>query len=210
MRIAALSDMHGRLVDVPDCDICIIGGDVCPVRDHNLSFQRDWLRDVFNPWLKKIPAKHVVGVAGNHDLIFDHGTPPKLNWTYLQDSLVEIDGIRIYGTPYQAKFGWWPFMRTEWELERLWRDLPACDIIVSHGPPFGAGDEVDRQHTGMKALAVKLQELSVPVCICGHIHEHYGVNRLGNTVVRSVSVVDENYALKRTPMVFEFEKAVEA
>jgi len=203
MIIYALSDMHGRLPDVPECDICIIGGDICPVENHKLSYQAEWLDTTFRAWLKKIPAKHIVGVAGNHDIIFEDAPeriPKNLPWTYLLDEMVEIEGVKIYGTPYQRYFNGWPFMKTEEELEVLWKDMPVCDIVVCHGPPFEAGDYVAfAGPQGSTVLARKLQELNIPWCITGHIHEGFGIHQLGNTKVANVAVCDDNYILSREP-----------
>jgi hypothetical protein len=55
-----------------------------------------------------VPARHIVGIAGNHDLIYAGTRAPfvlaGLPWHYLQDGEVELCGLRIWGTP------WIPFM----------------------------------------------------------------------------------------------------
>lgn len=205
MIIYALSDIHGFLPEVPECDICIIAGDFCPKFSHNIVMQHCWLDTNFRTWLERIPAKHIIGIAGNHDLIYEYQptfVPKGLNWNYLQDDSITIDGIKIHGTPYQTKFGNWPFMKTEEELEVLWKDMPTCDILVVHGPPFGAGDlaireevniltrekEIVRNRAGSTTLVKKLEELKIPWCICGHIHENYGIYELGTTKVANVAV----------------------
>jgi len=207
MNIYALSDMHGRLPDVHECDICIIAGDVCPIENHKLSYQANWLDTTFRNWLERIPAKHIIGIAGNHDIIFEEAPeriPKNLPWTYLHDKMIEIEGIKIYGTPYQKFFGGWPFMKHEHELEILWKDMPVCDIVVCHGPPYGAGDVVSFEGPqGSKILARKLLELNIPWCITGHIHENYGIHELGNTKVANVAVCDERYILCQAPLKIE-------
>ncbi len=203
MLIYALSDMHGRLPIVPECDLCIIAGDVCPIESHEALFQAEWLKGTFQPWLESLPAKRIVGIAGNHDVVFerDPAVPRDLPWTYLHDQTASIDGLVVYGTPYQRWFNGWPFMRTEEELEVLWQEMPTCDIVICHGPPYGAGDvAADGEVAGSTTLARKLQELQIPWCICGHIHENYGIYRLGQTQVANVALVDNHYNVVHPPM----------
>lgn len=94
MTILATSDLHGQLPTIGPCDLLLIGGDVCPLDDHSQEGQLRWLDQVFRPWLLAIGAKTIIGIAGNHDFIFE--TRPKavheldLPWTYLQDSAVEL------------------------------------------------------------------------------------------------------------------------
>src|SRR5207237_1050417 len=146
MRIVAVSDLHGFLPDIEPCDLLLLGGDLCPVANHRLSFQADWLDTTFRAWLERQPARKVVGVAGNHDFIFQQApalVPHDLPWTYLQDEATQWEGLRIYGTPWQLWFYDWAFNLNEDELEKKWRLIPAgTDILVLHGPPHGYGDGV--------------------------------------------------------------------
>ena len=215
MIIYALSDIHGFLPKVPECDICIIAGDFCPKFNHNIGMQHCWLDTNFRTWLNEIPAKHIVGIAGNHDLIYEYQptfVPKGLNWTYLQDESTIIEGIKIHGTPYQTKFGNWPFMKTEEELDILWKDMPACDILVVHGPPMGAGDwsrfRKTPERAGSITLAKKLEQLKIQWCICGHIHENYGTYKLGATKVANVAVCSNDCSkILFPPMLIPFEKS---
>src|SRR2546423_393204 len=90
LRIVAMSDLHGYLPEaVPECDLLLLAGDVAPATNHGIPFQAGWLDQHFRRWLRRLPARKIVGIAGNHDLIFDHEpqrVPHDLPWTYLQDS----------------------------------------------------------------------------------------------------------------------------
>jgi DNA repair exonuclease SbcCD nuclease subunit len=69
--IYALADIHGQLPDwrdCPECDLLLIGGDICP--DMLPEDQFRWLNQVFRTWLERVPARNIVGIAGNHDLTF--------------------------------------------------------------------------------------------------------------------------------------------
>ena len=66
MKIVAISDLHGQLPTVPECDLLLIAGDICPVHNHKLFYQDIWLRSVFAAWLRQQRAKRIIGVWGNH------------------------------------------------------------------------------------------------------------------------------------------------
>src|SRR5262245_55965705 len=146
MKIVAVSDLHGVLPEVPACDLLLLAGDLTPVENHKLDFQARWLGGEFRAWLERVPAREVVGVAGNHDFIFQRmpqAVPPDLPWTYLQDELTEWEGLRIYGSPWQPWFYDWAFNLYEPDLKPKWDLIPAgTDILVLHGPPWGYGDGV--------------------------------------------------------------------
>ena len=60
----------------------------------------------------------------------------------------------------------------------------APDIIISHQPPYGAGDTVMKvMHVGSKNLTYYLRKNSPILCLSGHIHEAAGIFKIGQTTV---------------------------
>src|SRR5262245_5605331 len=119
MKVVAVSDLHGLLPDVPPCDLLLLAGGLCPLGDRSPSSQAGWLDGEFRTWLGQLPARKVIGVAGNHDFLFEKApqlVPRGLPWTYLQDSGTEWEGLAIYGTPWQPWFFDWAFNLHEAEL----------------------------------------------------------------------------------------------
>jgi hypothetical protein len=220
LRICCLSDTHGYLPEVPQCDLLLIGGDICPAYDHSLSFQKLWVIDNFLPWLEKTPAKQRIYIAGNHDFIFEKlGAPQYLDHPmyvgnkaavkYLQDSsfYFPYGGLKIYGTPWQPYFFNWAFNLNEAELARKWDRIPEdTDILVVHGPPYGCGDKVrplpeyPRDKAGSPSLLKKIEVIKPKLVVTGHIHSGYGMYNVGETLVVNASYVGEDYK-PRNPIV---------
>ena len=216
MLVAAVADLHGNLVDVPPCDLLLIAGDICPVRDHSLRAQRQFLDGPFRRWLDAAPARHVVGVAGNHDFIFQHEperVPPGLRWTYLLDAAATVGepaGLKVYGTPWQPVFFDWAFNLTEPELAKKWAMVPDdADVLVFHGPPAGYGDLTTRgERTGSPSQLDAIRRVRPKLVVFGHIHEGRGQWTLdaGNrppTILANVTVVDERYRPVYPPATFD-------
>lgn len=232
MRVVATSDFHGTLPEIPECDLLLIGGDICPVWDHTLPFQRHWLRTTFDEWLRSVPANNIVGIAGNHDFIAqdvggDELLHKDLPWTYLKNetkivNVVDAQGnntpLKIYGSPYSNKFGGWAFMKTESQLSYMWNQIPRdSDIVLVHGPPWGFGDQVlgfsatkrgmvEPEHVGSTSLANQLfYELwpNLKLIVFGHIHEGYGKYSMKNINMLNVSHMNDEYKPMNPPMVIE-------
>jgi predicted phosphodiesterase len=215
MKVVALSDTHGYLPeDLPACDLLLLAGDMTPVTNHRLSFQAEWLDGPFRAWLKRVPARKVIGVAGNHDLIFERApelVPAGLPWTYLQDSGTEWEGWKIWGTPWQPWFFDWAFNAGPERLQRQWALIPDdTDILVLHGPPRGYGDGVPERdgvrHCGCPHLLERIEQVRPLVCVYGHIHEGRGEWQLGPTRLANVTLVDEGYDLCYKPWVVELSR----
>src|ERR1700743_2459254 len=102
MKIACVSDIHGHLPEIPEGDLVLLGGNTCPVTNHDPRFQARSLDTVFRQWLDSF-APPVVAVAGNHDFIYESQcyAPPELPWDYLQDSGCEVSGLKVFGSPWQ-------------------------------------------------------------------------------------------------------------
>jgi Icc-related predicted phosphoesterase len=209
LRVAAISDLHGFLPKVPACDVLLVGGDVCPVEDHALEFQRKWLEGPFAEWLAGVDADAVVGIAGNHDFVAeaDPGLMRSLPWTYLCDETTDVGGLRFHGAPWTPTFMEWAFMQHDADLAVVWASIPAdTDILMTHGPPFGHGDlAVHGLHCGSQTLAARLPELErLRLHVFGHIHEGWGARELdGGTTIANVSHVDFDYRPVQPAAVFE-------
>jgi Icc-related predicted phosphoesterase len=210
-RIVAISDTHSRhqsFGPLPEGDILIHAGDA------TVQGKFDEVVE-FNRWLGTLPYQHKIFVAGNHDFLFEKS--PEMaralmsNVTYLQDSFVVIEGLKIYGSPWQPRFFDWAFnLDRGKEIARKWGMIPEdTDVLVTHGPPHGVLDMVSDIWTG-KAEAVGCEEL-LPVVqhikprvhIFGHIHADYGQRTEGGTRFVNASNCNEQYQLVNPPIVFD-------
>jgi predicted phosphodiesterase len=213
MKIVALSDMHGQLPrQVPACDLLLLAGDATPVVNHGLNFQASWLDGEFRSWLKHLPARKIIGIAGNHDLVFEHApekVPSDLPWTYLQDSGITWEGLHIWGTPWQPWFWDWAFNGNPDRLQRQWALIPNdTDILVVHGPPRGYGDGVPEKDgvrlCGCPYLLERIKEIQPRLVVFGHIHEGRGEWQLGRSRLANVTIVDAQYRAAYDPYVLEW------
>jgi len=191
MKICALSDTHGyhRQVKIPSgVDLILFAGDISNQGEDHI------LRD-FNVWLGELGVPAIV-VAGNHDLTLDNNyylaKQVLSNAIYLEHELVEFNGVKIFGSPYSPKLGWWGFGLTKDEAEHKWSQLPEdTDIVMSHGPMFGFLDKLNRNgnHVGCKKLRKHIRRVKPKYLIVGHIHEEHGYMP-GDTQTYNVSICD--------------------
>lgn len=220
MRYCVISDIHGHLIDVPECDAVIISGDICPVWNHDLLFQKKWLEDDFTEWAKRLPAKHGVFFTwGNHDLIAQKAPELLPDWyNYPEDNLEGMTFGLISDSnfpeelfsfsSYSPNFGnGWAFNLSDPELHELYKEIyEYTTILVSHGPPYGYGDlsPYGNEHVGSKALLSRMKALpNLKAVICGHIHHAYGEYDCDGIKVINASIVNESYKPVNKPIILE-------
>lgn len=211
MKVICLSDthtMHGEAY-IPDADILIHCGDFTSIGKVSEVIR-------FNDWLGSLNhIKHKIVVAGNHDLLFEES--PEVaqslltNATYLQDSEVTIDGIRIYGAPWQPRFHDWAFnVNRGADIRRKWDLIPNnLDILVTHGPPMGYLDEVNKNngdHLGCDELLSAIHRAKPRYHLFGHIHGGYGTDKIGDTNLINCATCDEKYDPVNLPVEFKIWK----
>ncbi len=71
-------------------------------------------------------------------------------------------------------------------LHDRWMKIPEdTDVLITHGPPKGIGDEALAglwcQNVGCVDLLHRIKQLRLKAHIFGHIHEGYGEYTLGRT-----------------------------
>ena len=238
VKILACCDLHQCGLDSVDpsgCDIAIIAGDmlskgsypaVQPPKSH-IDKQIAWVNDTLIPWCEKYKKTQFVIVAGNCDefaLTSENPLchlPKGTNIHYLQDSMVEIKGVKIWGTPWtkpkHKRLGhpnkYRMFEKSAEFLSAAYSKMPSgIDVLVSHSTPavpdsWIVGDPANK--FGNETLTSCIEEKVPTVCVCGHIHssEHRPVV-LGNTVVMNVSVIrdTDRYHAAYKPRIFTMSK----
>lgn len=204
MDIVFISDTHCKhnKVSIPDGDILIHCGDFT---------SRGHIHEIaaFDNWLGKQPHKHKIICAGNHDMGFEtHYSLARsliTNAKYVQDEVVEVEGLSIYCSPYSPTFCNWAFMRNRGSdiLER-WKLIPeGLDILVTHGPPFSIQDTIfpNSENLGCVDLYHEVTlRIKPKIHAFGHIHGGYGQTQIDNTLFINASVCDEAYVPINKPI----------
>jgi Icc-related predicted phosphoesterase len=206
MRFVCVADLHGFLPAVPPCDVLLVAGDVCPVGDERPATQARWLSSTFARWLAEVPARAVVGVAGNHDFVGESEPAAlrDLDWHYLQDESVEIDGVCFHGSPWTSRFQQWAFMLSEEELAERWSLIPSSvDVLCVHSPPLGYGDWISGHSIGSSSLLAAIDERAAKLCVFGHVHQGYGRWQRGGSTLVNAALCDVDYRPAHEPIVVE-------
>src|SRR5271156_4214435 len=153
-RLVFISDTHNLQdkITIPDGDILIHAGDLTMGgRPAEIAKAGQWLRSLLHPYK--------IVIAGNHDWLFQKrpmqakaliSEEPTVEGrdildpsiVYLQDSAVEVMGLKFYGSPWQPFFYDWAFNVTRGQLHKYWDLIPSgLDVLITHGPPKGILDQ---------------------------------------------------------------------
>jgi len=209
MKILHISDTHGFHAKFPDerfkdVDVVVHSGDCSNYFDPYRNYHE--VLD-FIEWYKKVPVKHKIYVAGNHDTSIERRkvTPEDFKAAgiiYLENQSTIIDGVKFYGTPITPTFGQWAFMKAREKTHLVWEAIPDdTNVLIVHGPPKGIRDlSYDRQgkleFCGDNALlkkCISLQNTLKFVCF-GHIHNMDGVYNQGVSTFSMTQTVFSNAA----------------
>lgn len=118
-------------------------------------------------------------VHGNHDTRYLNEPPEGCDC--IDDKLVEYKGLRILGLGGCAVYSREPFQYTERQMQRriarrrfdLWR-AGGLDILLTHAPATGYGDQPDYAHRGFDCLNTLVEKYHPQYHIHGHVHMNYG------------------------------------
>ena len=213
LKFTCISDTHNQLdwLNLAAGDVLIHAGDL------TLRGTLPELEQAARQ-LSKLDYKYKIVIAGNHDFAFQikpqearqiFSKVPGL--IYLEDNFTEIEGIKIYGSPWQPKFFAWAFnLERGAEIKEKWALIPNdIDILITHGPPHGILDQTLRaDHAGCEELLKAIQTRIKPrYHIFGHIHEGYGQYQdlKTGTVHINASICNRYYAPINKPIVFEMQ-----
>ena len=134
-------------------------------------------------------------VPGNHDPRTGRGLGPQ-GLVDVDEHVRTVGGLRIAGLGGCVRYNHGPHQYTQREYDRRARKLlrearggRAVDVLLTHAPPLGLGDDSDPSHVGISALHGVLAALRPSWHLHGHIHP-YGMHKpdrqLGPTTIRNV------------------------
>ena len=209
MRLVIISDTHNRQqkLRLPDGDCLLHCGDLS---EGGSGFEiLAALR-----WMNTLPYKHKIWIAGNHDIDLDDFPDfeeyvvkkfPKL--TYLKDSFVIVDGVKVYGSPWTRKFNNWGFELGEKELKRKWEIIPEdTDILMTHTPPMGVLDKTYNNFScGCEELYSRVCALKPKYHMFSHIHEARSIDYRSNPSTMFINASIVNYSFNSLHKAFSVE-----
>ncbi len=213
MRIICISDTHGKHLDLDD-DLMALGGDnektiIIHAGDVSNRGKMDEISQFLN-WFSNLPYKYKVFIAGNHDFGFELSNTIADEYidkgvTYLMDSMVDIEGVKIYGSPWQPRFFDWAFNVTRGDaIAKKWEPIPkGLDILVTHGPVHGILDDTyGGMRVGCEELYKKVFEVTPRYHVCGHIHFGYGMRVLDDITFINAASLGDGYQYENKPIIF--------
>ena len=209
MRIVAVADTHlftDTLPSIPEGDLFIHAGDL--LRKGDLTELEQGL-----DWLKTLSFQYKILVAGNHDGCFEkkrqrdyaRQITREAGVIYLEDSSTTIEGIKLWGSPWQPAYNNWAFNLPRGEkLMKRWKLIPSdVDILITHSPPRGYGDRSpSASRYGCTALAQRITEVRPKLHVFGHIHQDGGLWKTDDITYLNATT----WQCERAPSIIEYDQ----
>ena len=209
MRITHISDTHNKHNQLngklPGGDILIHSGDVTSIgRKSEVERFIKWFNGIDN-YTHKIFIAGNHDLTFDREILYrnkaayfdgaswtDEVAEGKPDWLknlldielnpnvfYLENNFIEVDQIKIWGSPISPSFGYgWAFNKDRGnDINEVWNNIPNdTDIVITHSPIYGYCDRASNtnQNVGCADLYHRLHEVKPHLHFAGHIHEAYG------------------------------------
>lgn len=118
-------------------------------------------------------------VHGNHDTGYARRAPEGCQC--IEDNLVTVGGLRILGLGGSMLYNGGPHQYTErqmsWRINKLrlkLRMAGGVDIVLTHAPVRGYGDQENITHRGFEAFLPLMDRYRPRYLVHGHVHQRYG------------------------------------
>lgn len=206
MKIWHISDTHGfhlRLVIPEGIDLVIHTGDCS---NHKDPFPNENEVRKFIDWYEQVPIPNKIFIPGNHDTSIERGLVKASDFIsrgihLLNHDWMDVNGIKIFGSPFTPTFGNWAFMKSRETINRVWEQIPeGMDIVAVHGPCKGILDlSRNRQNVlefcGDGALRKHvLDRIKPKYFLSGHIHNFEDIINTGFRYLPDYGITFSNAA----------------
>jgi Icc-related predicted phosphoesterase len=199
MKILAVADIHGAYGHVEQilqrvrADVCVIAGDI------STKGSEKEIRNTFVDFQKH--QKNIFAVCGNMDFPATENLLIEKNIA-LNAHGCNVDYVGFFGVSGAPLSS----MHTPYEISEEEIYHRACvgyeliqqtriKIFVSHAPPINtAVDKINVGiHAGSTGIRKFIEKYQPEICICGHIHEAIGQDKVGNTLIVNCGPASKYY-----------------
>jgi len=192
MRILALSDEPSPRLWGAQCREALSGVD--------LILSAGDLPPSYLSYLTCFTSAPIVYVHGNHDDCY--AKKPPEGCLCADGKVVLVKGIRILGLGGSYRYK--PdavHMYTEKEMKRrinslrsLLRGTCGFDILLTHSPIRGVGDQDNRTHRGFECFGPLVEKYRPAVVIHGHVHQSYSADFIRQRDYQGIPVINASMA----------------
>lgn len=217
VRLVLLSDTHlwHRQLWVPAGDVLLHAGDSLSEWGHGMTELAD-----FAEWLGRLPHAEKVVVGGNHDRcleelgamqtaqVFAHYSRDSQNpagVAYLHPDHKATTSLRsglvVAGLPWSVPSNAQSKNKAFQPPpdDSSFSDVPDCDILLTHGPPFSALDS----NRGSTWLLAAVERVRPRLHAFGHVHEARGAMFRSGGAFVNAAMCNDFFCAVRRPIVVD-------
>ncbi len=187
MKILLISDEEDKYLwdyyrpgALEDIDLILSAGDLKP----------DYLS--FLVTMARCPLLYV---HGNHDERYKKSPPEGCDC--VDDRIITVNGLRILGLGGAPRYNDGPWQFTErqmtWRIRKLSRKIKIAggvDLVLTHAPVRGYGDQENMAHRGFEAFLPLLDRWKPRYLIHGHVHQRYQPNMQRILQYRDTTIIN--------------------
>ncbi|MBV8674282.1 MAG: metallophosphoesterase, partial [Acidobacteriaceae bacterium] len=167
----------------------------------------------FNAWLGELPHRTKICVPGNHEFFLESDPVRRSllsNATVLIHETLEVNGLKIWGSPTTPLYGGAFGMASTNDRKRLYAEIPEdTDVLITHGPAFGILDAAPGSafHSGCRELFDAVLRIQPRLHVVGHVHGGYGIFQTDTTTLVNAALLGVHGDIDKTPVVVRMSRA---
>ena len=136
-------------------------------------------------------------VHGNHDWSYDRQPPEGCDC--IDDRLVVVNGLRILGLGGCLRYNKGPYQYSERQMRIRIMKLHlkimragGVDLVLTHAPVAGYGDEENIAHRGFEAFLPLLDRWQPSYLVHGHVHKRYDPRQQRVLQYKNTTIINAN------------------
>ncbi len=165
------------------------------LKEYDLMISCGDLKAKYLSFLVTMGRAPLLYVHGNHDGSYE--TNPPEGCDCIEDKIVTVNGLRILGLGGSMRYNRGPHQYSEREMQRrirrlrfrLWRS-GGVDLVVSHAPVRGYGDQDNYVHRGFEAFVELIEKYKPRYWIHGHVHKSYCAEMQRTVTCGSTTIIN--------------------